>query len=180
MKRVKTNKVFNILHRALHLHIWQMHHIKSGKLYHLTSKLNNRPNIITNRNCLSVNYSLVPIEHRRMADATAPGKRRRGRQKTRMKDLCNRSMESLRLKVEDVMDRTKWKSEIHKQSGDPRWQEKPKKKNKIMKGKNHEYRWQFEAETICFMTFFYLLSLIYRYVLHVFFNFYHHHHHHHH
>ena len=41
---------------------------------------------------------------RRMVDALVTGKRRRGRQKTRRKDFCNRDMESVCLKVEDVMD----------------------------------------------------------------------------
>ena len=80
---------------------------------------------------------------RRMLDAPVPGKRRRGRQKTRWKDLCKRDMESVRLKgrgrqntrwkesckrdrdcvglkEEDTLDRTKWKNDIRNHSGDPR------------------------------------------------------------
>ena len=53
---------------------------------------------------------------RRMSDALVPGKRWRGRQKTRWKDLCNRDMDNVGLKV----DRTKWKTEIQTYSGDPR------------------------------------------------------------
>ena len=41
---------------------------------------------------------------RRMVDILVTGKRRRGRQKTRRKDFFNRDMESVCLKVEDVMD----------------------------------------------------------------------------
>ena len=42
------------------------------------------------------------------------GKRLRGIQKTRWKDLCNRDMESFGLKEEDVMDRTKRKRDLYK------------------------------------------------------------------
>ena len=53
-----------------------------------------------------------------MSDASVPGKRRRGRQKTRpWKYLYNRDMESIELTVEDVMDRTKRKTEIENYSG---------------------------------------------------------------
>ena len=44
---------------------------------------------------------------RRMLDVREPGKRRRGRQKIRWKDSCKRDMESLGLKEEDVLDKTK-------------------------------------------------------------------------
>ena len=37
-----------------------------------------------------------------MLDAPVPGKKRRGRQKTRWKDSCKRDMESAGLKEEDV------------------------------------------------------------------------------
>ena len=42
---------------------------------------------------------------RRMVDAPVPGKRRRGRQKTRWKELCKSDG---KLKVNDLLDRTKW------------------------------------------------------------------------
>ena len=45
----------------------------------------------------------------RMLDAPVAGKRWRGRQTTRWKDSCKRDMESVGLKDEDVLDRTKWK-----------------------------------------------------------------------
>ena len=44
---------------------------------------------------------------RRMLDAPVPGKRQRGRRKTRWKDSCKRYMESTGLKVGGVFDRTK-------------------------------------------------------------------------
>ena len=44
---------------------------------------------------------------RRVLDAPVPGKRRRGGQQTRRKDSCRRDMESVGLKEEDVLDRTK-------------------------------------------------------------------------
>ena len=55
-----------------------------------------------------------------MVDASVPGKRRRGRQKTRGKDSCKRDVESMGLNVEGVHDRTKWKREIQNYSGDLR------------------------------------------------------------
>ena len=54
----------------------------------------------------------------RMLDAPVPGKRRRGRQTTRWKDSCKGDRESVGLKEEDVLDRTKWKNANH--TGDPR------------------------------------------------------------
>ena len=69
---------------------------------------------------------------RRMLDAPVPGKRRGGRQTTRWKDLCKRYMESAGLKEEDVLDRTKWKNDIHHHSGDPRWWGKPEEKTEKM------------------------------------------------
>ena len=50
---------------------------------------------------------------RRMLDAPVPGKRRRGRQETRWKDSCKRYMESVWLKMEDALDRTKRKNDIY-------------------------------------------------------------------
>ena len=44
-------------------------------------------------------------ELRRMLEAPVPGKRRRGRQKTRWKDSCK--IESVVLKEEDALGRTK-------------------------------------------------------------------------
>ena len=37
-------------------------------------------------------------------------------------------MEIVMLKEEDVLDRTKWRNDIHNHSGDPRWWEKPGEK----------------------------------------------------
>ena len=47
-----------------------------------------------------------------MVDTPVPGNRQRGRQKTRWKDSCKRDLESLGLKREDVLDRTKWKRDM--------------------------------------------------------------------
>ena len=65
---------------------------------------------------------------RRMAAASVPGKRRRGRSETRWKESCERDTESAELKEEDVLDRTKSKIEIKNSSGDHRRWEKPEKK----------------------------------------------------
>ena len=51
-----------------------------------------------------------------MLDAPVPGKRRRERQKTRRKDSCKR--DTVGLKEEDALDRTKWKNDIHNRSSD--------------------------------------------------------------
>ena len=52
------------------------------------------------------------------------------RQKNKWTYLCNRDMESMGLKVEDEMDRTKWEKEVQNHSGDTRRREKPEKKKK--------------------------------------------------
>ena len=57
---------------------------------------------------------------RRMLDALVPGKRWRGRQKTRLKDWYKRDMGSVGLKEQNALDRTKWKNGIQYHSGDPR------------------------------------------------------------
>ena len=62
----------------------------------------------------------------RMLDAPVPGKRWEGILKTRWKDSCKRDMESVELKEEDALDRTKWKNDIQYHSGDPRWWDKPR------------------------------------------------------
>ena len=52
----------------------------------------------------------------------------------RWKDSWKRDMESVRLKEEDVLDRTKWKNDIQYHSGDhrkPRWWEQPEETKKM-------------------------------------------------
>ena len=57
-----------------------------------------------------------------MFDAPAPGKRRRGRQKTRWKDSCKR----------DILARKTWNIDIQNHSGDARrWKKPGKKENNI-------------------------------------------------
>ena len=65
---------------------------------------------------------------RRMVDAPVPGKRPRGRQKTRWKDLCKRGMDTVGLKWKDILDRITWKRDIQNHSGNTRWWEKPEKR----------------------------------------------------
>ena len=65
---------------------------------------------------------------RKTLDVREPGTRRRGRQKIRWKDSCKRDMESLGLKEEDALDRTKWKNDIQYHSGDPRGWKMPEEK----------------------------------------------------
>ena len=57
---------------------------------------------------------------RRMVDVPVPGKRRRGRRETRYKDSCQRDVESVGLKVENLLGRTNRKREIQMHPGDPR------------------------------------------------------------
>ena len=54
----------------------------------------------------------------RMLDVPAQGKRRRER--NRWKDSCKSDMESVGLKEEGILYRTKWKRDIDNHSGDPR------------------------------------------------------------
>ena len=55
-----------------------------------------------------------------MLDTPVSGKRWRGRQKARWKDSCKRDIESMWLKEEDAIDRTKWKNYFQYHCGDPR------------------------------------------------------------
>ena len=57
---------------------------------------------------------------RRVLDGPQPGKGRRGRHNTMWKDSCKRDMESVGLKVEDLLNRTKWKNDIPNHFGEPR------------------------------------------------------------
>ena len=49
-----------------------------------------------------------------------PGKRKRGRPKTRWKDVCKRDMQTVGLREGDEGDRAYWKETIDNHSGDPR------------------------------------------------------------
>ena len=49
-----------------------------------------------------------------------PGKRKRGRPKTRWKDVCKRDMQTVGLREGDEGDRAYWKETINNHSGDPR------------------------------------------------------------
>ena len=63
-----------------------------------------------------------------MADAWVQGNRWIGRQNTRCKDSRNRDMESVGLKVEDVMDRVKWQRKIENYSSDSKMMGKAEEK----------------------------------------------------
>ena len=56
-------------------------------------------------------------DERIMVDAPVPGKRRRERQTTRWNKSCKRDVESVGLKEEDILDRTKWHTAIQNHSG---------------------------------------------------------------
>ena len=57
----------------------------------------------------------------KVAQAKAiPGKRKRGRPKTRWKDVCKRDMQTVGLREGDAGDRAYWKEMINNHSGDPR------------------------------------------------------------
>ena len=76
----------------------------------------------------AIDRSVQLILLRRMLDAPVPGKKRRGRHKTRWKDLCKRDMENVGLKEDDALDRATSKNDIKTHSGDPRRWEKPEEK----------------------------------------------------
>ena len=88
-------------------------------------RIKERANVV--RACLDEGHTL-----RWMLDAPVPGKRRRGRHKTRWKDSRKRYMESEWLKYEDAIDRTRWKNYIQYSSDDPRWWGHPEEKEKMM------------------------------------------------
>ena len=60
------------------------------------------------------------VLRRIMLDVPVPGKRRRGRHKSKRKDSCKTHTGSVGIKVEEVLDRTQWHNDIQYHSGDPR------------------------------------------------------------
>ena len=66
--------------------------------------------------------SCLPEDHvvKRVMTKAIPGKRKRGRPKTRWKDVCKRDMQTLGLREGDEGDRAYWKEMINNHSGDPR------------------------------------------------------------
>ena len=63
-------------------------------------------------------------------DECDTGERKRGRPKTRWKDVCKRDMQTVGLREGDEGDMTYWKETIDNHSGDPIWREKPEEKKK--------------------------------------------------
>ena len=57
---------------------------------------------------------------KRVMTKAIPGKRKRGRPKTRWKDVCKRDMHTVGLREGDEGDRAYWKEMINNHSGDPR------------------------------------------------------------
>ena len=57
---------------------------------------------------------------RRVMTKAIPGKRKRGRPKTRWKDVCKSDMQTVGLGEGDEGDRAYWKETIDNHSGDPR------------------------------------------------------------
>ena len=53
-------------------------------------------------------------------DESDTGERKRGRPKTRWKDVCKRDMHTVGLREGDEGDRAYWKGTINNHSGDPR------------------------------------------------------------
>ena len=56
---------------------------------------------------------------KRIANMEVPGRRRRGRPKTRWKDCVRRDMEWIGLRKEDARDRNKWKKVLKNHYSDP-------------------------------------------------------------
>ena len=67
---------------------------------------------------------------RKVLRADIPGKRKRGRPKTRWKDAFQRDLKSTGLRAGEEMDRAMWRRKIISYTGDPTW-EKPEEKKKI-------------------------------------------------
>ena len=57
---------------------------------------------------------------KRVTTKAIPGKRKRGRPKTRWKDVCKMDMQTVGLREGDAGDRDYWKEMINNHSGDPR------------------------------------------------------------
>ena len=67
---------------------------------------------------------------RRVLRADMPGKRKRGRPKTRWKDACQRDLKSTGLRAGEETDREMWRRNIISYTGDPTLWEKPEEKKK--------------------------------------------------
>ena len=70
---------------------------------------------------------------RRVMTEEIPGKRKRGRPKTRWKDVCRRDMQTVGLRAGEEEDRAYWRARINNHTGDPRSLERPEttKKKKL-------------------------------------------------
>ena len=70
---------------------------------------------------------------RRVMTEEIPGKRKRGRPKTRWKDVCRRDMQTVGLRAAEEEDRAYWRARINNHTGDPRSLERPEttKKKKL-------------------------------------------------
>ena len=65
---------------------------------------------------------------RKVLRADIPGKRKRGRPKTRWKDACQRDWQSTGLRAGEETDRAMWRRKIISHTGDPTWWEKSEEK----------------------------------------------------
>ena len=65
-------------------------------------------------------FFVVETLVRRVMTKAIPGERKRGRPKTRWKDVCKRDMQTVGLREGDEGDRAYWKETINNHSGDPR------------------------------------------------------------
>ena len=65
---------------------------------------------------------------RKVLRADVPGKRKRGRPKTRLKDACQRDLKSTGLRAGEETDRAIWRRKIISHTVDPSCWEKPEEK----------------------------------------------------
>ena len=98
-----------------------------------TTKVAQAPRKITERTLKWYGHVMrMEEDHvvKRVMTKAIPGKRKRGRPKTRWKDVCKRDMQTVGLREGDAWDRAYWKEMMNNHSGDPRWREKPEEKKK--------------------------------------------------
>ncbi len=70
---------------------------------------------------------------RKVFRADIPGKRKRGRPKTRWKYACQRDLKRIGLRAGEEKDRAMWRRKIISYTGDPtRWEKPEEKERKVL------------------------------------------------
>ena len=94
----------------------------TNKLFAIRAKLGLTPQMDVRPYAYDGHVMRMEEDHvvRRVMTKAIPGKRKRGRPKTRWKDVCKRDMQTVGLREGDEGDRAYWKETINNHSGDPR------------------------------------------------------------